>query len=387
VPSNLEKQKVWDAAGKGNPIRVPLGWGCNSRIVVLNPELNPEGFTFDQMLNDPTVPPIVQSRFDEYRLTTLAQTCDTVAELPEHWDFSVEYHNTYDGGYFGGEVTCTPAQVPAVAPFLSEGDVDSFMARDYSRPLDNPYLRERMSFLERLTQAAADFRYLGRSGIVLPFGPNFDGPLTVATIIFGSDIFALMAADPPKARELLLFITRAAIIRNRAVLKLNGQPERSLGGGGLADDSIQLISTDMYIDLVLPAHELWFREMSDTTVSSHNRGIHLCGDATRHFPTLVDKLGISVFDTGFPVDHGALRRKLGPTVHISGGPRVDLLRNGSPEACFEETRRILQSGVMAGGKFSLREGNNMPPCVPLENLRAVYAACLEYGWYEKPMTG
>jgi uroporphyrinogen-III decarboxylase len=194
-----------------------------------------------------------------------------------------------------------------------------------------------------------------------------------------------MAADPPKTRELFLFITRAAILRNRALLRLAGRPERSLGGCGLADDSIQLIGTDMYRELVMPAHELWYREMSDTTVASRNRSIHLCGDATRHFPTLVEELGVTAFDTGFPVDHGALRRRLGPAVHLAGGPRVALLRDGTPAQCYDEARRILLSGVMEGGRFSLREGNNLPPGVPLENLQAVYAACLDHGWYRKPV--
>jgi len=29
----------------------------------------------------------------------------------------------------------------------------------------------------------------------------------------------------------------------------------------------------------------------------------------------------------------------------------------------------------------LREGNNLPPRVPLENLEAMYRAALDYGWY------
>jgi hypothetical protein len=36
---------------------------------------------------------------------------------------------------------------------------------------------------------------------------------------------------------------------------------------------------------------------------------------------------------------------------------------------------------MDGGRFILQEANNLPPCVPLANLAAVYETCLEYGQY------
>jgi hypothetical protein len=39
---------------------------------------------------------------------------------------------------------------------------------------------------------------------------------------------------------------------------------------------------------------------------------------------------------------------------------------------------------MTGGRFILQEANNLPPCVPIENLAAVYAVCQEDGRYERP---
>lgn len=381
VPTNEEKQAVWDAFNAGKPTRVPLNWGCNSRIVLLNPELNPEGYTYQQMLTDPAVPPIMQSRFDEYCATTLAETCDRLAGLPDTWAFSYEYHNISDGAYFGAPVQFRDGQVPSVEPCYSIDEVDTFLARDFSRPLENPWIQQCLRFREQLLQVAESFSYQGRKGRVLDFTLNFDGPLTIATILFGTDIFLFLLEEPEKSKELLLFITKACILRNQALLQLANQPLKG-EWGGIADDSIQLISTALFEELVMPAHELWFSEMSNSTVANRQRSIHLCGDATRHFPLLAEKLGVSSFDTGFPVDHGALRRILGPDIFISGGPAIDLLRHNTPERCHAETRHILQSGIKAGGKFSLREGNNLPPCVPLENLTAAYEACLEYGGYD-----
>ncbi|MSR64184.1 MAG: hypothetical protein EXS18_00185 [Verrucomicrobiae bacterium] len=109
------------------------------------------------------------------------------------------------------------------------------------------------------------------------------------------------------------------------------------------------------------------------------RSIHLCGDATRHFKTLRDELRIVGIDTGFPVDFARLRRELGPNDRIQGGPHIEFLRTATPQEVREEVRRILQSGVLEGRLFVLREGNNLAPHTPIENTEALYRAGREFG--------
>lgn len=386
-PDNEEKRCLLESSKTGKSPRVLCRWVANSRILLLDPVLNPDGFTYEGMLNDPTVPPIVQSRFQEYWNTTIAETCDMVAGLPDEWEYSVEYHNVYDAAYFGVPVQFTPNQVPGTPHgYLSLDDLDAFLAQDIRHPLDNPYVKKQLAFREEIVKAARDFRYLGRKGKVAPFTLGFDGPLTAAFMLFGEEIFVLMATEPEKAKALFLFITEACIIRNQALLERAGQPAVK-PWGDLADDAIAMVSTDMLVDQVLPAHELWFSRMTTTTPADRRRGFHCCGDGTRHFKTMADNLGISYFDTGFPVDHGALRRELGPEIAISGGPHIGLFTGGTPEQLFAETKRILLSGIKEGRKFGLREGNNLPPCVPLENLKATYQACIEYGCYQQHEEG
>ena len=383
VPSDAEKQAVWDAYRAGRPTRVPLTWGVTPRIILLNPDLNPDRWTFEHLFNDPPRALAIQARFTEYCATVLSQACDMPAALPESWTFAVENQNVYDAAYFGAEVVFDAAQVPcARAPYTLD-DVDAFLARDFSQPLENPWLKGRLAMHTRLLREAEHFEYLGRRGTVQPLALGFDGPLTCVASLFGTDGFMLLRADPDKARALLEKITRDVIVRNRALGEVAGgwKPAER---GGLADDSIQLISPRMYREVVMPAHALWYDEMSATRPADRKRNMHLCGDATRHFKTIRDELGVNVFDTGFPVDHGALRRELGPDVEILGGPPVALLLERAPQACAESARDILASGVTEGGRFILREGNNLPPCCPLENLQAVYQACLDFGRYDQP---
>jgi len=379
-PTNAEKKAVWDSYRAGKPTRVPLTWGVNPRIILLNPALNPEGYTYRQYFTEPRVTLIVQSRFQEYAATVLNRTCDSDTTLPEAWNFSADNQNIYDGAYFGGTVVFDEGQVPSVVSAFAFDDLDAFLAHDFTRPLENPWLKARLEFHARLVREAESFTYLGRKGKVAPFGLGFDGPVTAVATLFGADGMAILAAEPVKARRLMEKIVDDVLVRNRALADRNDGWKKG-DWGWAADDSIQLISADMYRSLVLPVHARWYDAIATGSAADGRRSIHLCGDATRHFPILHKELGVTRFDTGFPVDFGALRQALGPDVEIAGGPPVMVLREGTPDTCAREARRILESGIMRGGRFILREGNNLPPCVPLANLQAVYTACQEYGRY------
>jgi uroporphyrinogen-III decarboxylase len=58
-----------------------------------------------------------------------------------------------------------------------------------------------------------------------------------------------------------------------------------------------------------------------------------------------------------------------------------LLKDGRPEEIRKEVKRICESGIMRGGRFVLREANNLAPGTPVENIEAMYAAGREYGRY------
>ena len=379
IPTDSEKTATWKAYNAHAPLRVPLRWNVNPRIILLDRNLNPEGFTFEQYCRDPLTLMTVQSRFQEYQAQTLSRTCDSLSQLPERWHFYVDTQNTADGAYFGASVRFDDDNCPSNLACLTEADVDAFLARDFSKPLENPWIRNHLAFHAELMQAARDFTYAGRTGDVAPFTLGFDGPVTIAAVLMGEDIFALLGTEPEKAVRFMRKIIDAVLVRNRALVEHGGQTWTKAEWGWTADDSIQLISTAMYEEHILPLHEFWYSSISDTTPASRKRSIHLCGDVSRHLPTLVEKLGVVSFDTGFPIDHGALRRTLGPDVEISGGPHVGILHSGTPEACYASAREILQSGIKEGGRFILQEANNLPPCCPLDNLSAVYAACLEFG--------
>ena len=374
MPTDTEKSALWKNYFARSNSRVPMRLNTNPRVVVQNPEWNTEGYTFEDAARDPEVHVQVALRHELYRRTVLGPRSDLPTELPDEWAINFWCYNVYDAAALGAEVVYLPGQLPDTRPFLDEANKRSIFEVPIEDPLELPFIRDGLAFWNEMDRICRDLRFEGRPVRLVPWELIFsDGPLTVACNVRGQDILLELVTDADYAQELLAFLTRAATLRRQAIWKYYG--DRLPLANGLADDSCALISPGMYRESILPHHRAWY----DAGPAGSVRSMHLCGDATRHFGAIQSELGVSSFDTGFPVDFAALREELGPDVEFSGGPEVALLLGGTPDQVFERTREILESGVKAGGRFVLQEGNNLPPFVPLENLDAMYRACLDFG--------
>ena len=91
--------------------------------------------------------------------------------------------------------------------------------------------------------------------------------------------------------------------------------------------------------------------------------------------------GIKVKPVYGPEDITGIDFELGPNVEILGGVEVPTLLGATPAQVYKRAREILQSGVSAGGRFILRDANNLPPNVPWPNLAAMYKAAFDFGTY------
>ena len=176
--------------------------------------------------------------------------------------------------------------------------------------------------------------------------------------------------------RMMALLTDFIIANIRATRRLVGCDQRP-ESFDFADDSIELLSTADYREHVLPHHRRLIKELAGAGPHS----MHICGDVQRHFPTLISELNISSIDTGFPIDYGTLRDEIGTQVEIFGGIHADFLRRAAPEKVHAEAKRILTSGVTRGGRFVLREANNLAPETPLANLAAVLDAAKQFGLY------
>ncbi len=376
---NAEVREVWVAYHARQPIRVPLTLGINVRYTMRRPDANPSGIGFRDYFGDARLQ--VQRQCEHSHWIRHWLNHDHEMGLPEAWGVGVDFQNVYEAAWLGCELEFGGDEVPDTKPLLANDDRKRLL---FDRGLPDPFGGPLMSlgwdhYAAMRELADSGWEYSGRPlKHVGMTGMGTDGPVTVACNVRGATEFLTdLLADPDYAQELLTYLTDSIIARITAYRQHLGQPLRT-PGWGFADDSIALLSREQYQQFVEPHHRRLIETFSD---GSGRNSVHLCGDATHLFAHLRDALNIYAFDTGFPVDHGRLRAELGPEVELYGGPSVPFLVTHGPDEVEAECRRILESGIMSGGRFVLREGNNLPPECPPENVWAMARAVRQYGRY------
>jgi len=374
---NAEVRQVWEAYRAGRPTRVPMVVGTNPRYLICERGANSLGIDFRSYSEDPDTMFHAQLRFQHWVRHHIPQ--DAEMGLPQQWGVYVDFQNYYEAAWFGSRVEYRDGQVPYASPVYADRPED-VMERGIPDPFGGIMGRS-LEYHERMKELAAIEEFMGRPVVAQTPGTGLgtDGPLTVACCLFTAQVVCeMMGPEPERLRRLLDFITKATVHRI-AAWKMRFGISFPHDSYGFADDSIALISVRAYRDHVLPHH----RKLFDTFGTAKGRSIHLCGDATRHFRTNHDELGVVSFDTGYPVDFGQLRRTLGPEVEILGGPSAPFLVEVTPEGVRAETLRILHSGITEGGRFILREGNNLAPATPVANIAAMYETVREAGCYDE----
>ena len=375
---NEHVKQVWDAYHSGKPMRVPVILGVNPRVILLNPDLNAGGVSFQDYSEDADTMARVQMESQHYIRHHLMQ--DAEMGLPkEGWGVGVDLQNYYEAAWFGAPVAYRPGQVPDTSPILSDDLKRMLFDRGVPDPFTGGVMAHGWRLYEQMKANVAKYSYAGLPAISVgpPSGFGTDGPMTVACSLRGATELCMdFYEDPDYVRELLGFITDATIQRIRAFRKAFGQEEKP-AVWGFADDSIELLSVDMYVEFVLPFHKRLLGELAGEGPHS----VHLCGDVGRLVPILKQELNLNSWDAGFPVDYGAVREALGPDFQIATGPKVSTLLSGTAEDVDAESKLILESGIMNGGRFILRDANNLSPGTPVENVAAMYNAAGRYGRY------
>lgn len=374
---NAEVKQVWDSYHAGKPLRMPVILGTNPRIWLLNKSLNTGGISFRDYSLDADVMADVQARYQLYKRTHLI--ADHEMGLPERgWDLYVDLQNYYEAAWFGAQVDYPDWNVPRSRELFGWDDREMLFEQGIPEPFGGIYARA-LEMYEKLWNKTGEtlLEGLPAASAGLP-SHGTDGPMTAACNLFGAGNFCLSIYEAPDyAEKLLDFITDATIIRIKAWNKRFRGAEK-MPSFGFADDSVALIGTDTYRDLVLPRHKRLVRELS---TGEKPNSIHLCGDASRHFETIRDELGVDSFDTGYPIDPGAVQAKLGPDIKISGGPRADLLLEGTAEQVYAKTVEIIAQVKPLTKLFVMREANNLSPGTPPENAAAMFRAVREHGCY------
>lgn len=375
---NEEVKNLWDAFNKGKPFRAPITFSMNARMILLNPYLNKWKYTWKDFFENPDVRWEVELEFQKWvRFNVI---CDAEMGYPSKgWNgIYIGYQNCDEAMYFGCPVVYPENDMPFVLPILKE-DKKKLYRMKLPDVFENPVYKIALEHYYYLEEKRKNFDFEGipvsKTGI---FGAGTDGPLTVACNLRGaSELVMDFYDDPQYVHDLLSFITDETIRRIKKVGEFLGF-KYPMDGWSFADDSIELISTDMYKEFVLPYHERLLKEFSKGGPNS----IHLCGKVQRHLKILKEFLNIKTFDLGFPTDMGKAREELGEDVLLIGNISPILLKDGPAEKIKEAVEKLCKSGVKKGGKFILHDGNNCAPCTPVSHFKIMYEIGKEFGKYE-----
>jgi hypothetical protein len=376
---NEEVEKLLAAAKNGACERILMQISANPRMILSDPELNSTSISFQEYMENPMTMLAVQARFQEYSADCLVWDKKMGFAFSEGVFAYADGHNVNEAEYFGGEVAYHGTGSPGTKPFLDESNRYAFVEKPFPeihRGLMGRAVDFTAFFEERKKEG---WTYKGKpiAGVARPC-MGTDGPFTVGCCLMGAtDLCLALYEEPEFARDFLGYITDATIARIKYFRRLYVESEKS-ENFSFADDSISLLSVNDYREHILPFHKKLVRELS---YKGDRNGMHLCGNATHLFKTMVDELKISNFDTGFPVRFGELLRELGPDIGISGGVHVDILLRGDVGEIRAETKRILEEVQPLTRKFTIKEANNLSPRTKPESLLAMYNAVKEYGRY------
>lgn len=383
---NEEASAVWRSFKAEKPIRVPLSVVGSIRNYLQNPQLNTNGLTFQSFFEKTDIQISAQVEYQKWCRFNLL--CDNEMGFPKDgWRPHVDFQNSLDSAWMGCPMVYLGNAVPDTTAILAEQKEALYDMSEYMDDKAELFGRA-LEFYNTMIDIAGNREFYGLPLLppaVAP-GEGTDGPLDLAYKLRGADnLLTDMMLDQDYYHDLMHYITENLIRRMKRMreYRWSKQPdskdkgEYRKDGFFFADDAIALISPAQYKEFVYPYHKRFFDEFSTGTSVS----MHLCGSATQHFKFLCESFNIGLFDTGFPVNHGALRKELGPDITIQGGPTIMEVKNGTPASIEEAVRHICRSGVMNGGKFVMIAANNIAPFTPVENIQALYMATKMYGRY------
>jgi len=260
---NEEVRRVWKAYHAGKPIRIPVMAGIGSRFYMMNPEYNTKGFTYEKCIKNPDLMFEMQANFD--RVRRFHVVADHMMGYPEEeggWSIAVDFQNCFETAWYGSEIKYPSNECPYPAPLLNDDNKEMLFEKGIPDPFGG-FCQMGKEYYERFLELKKDFILDGYpvANISVPF-TSTDGPFTIACDLMGAAKACILLLEEPEYMEQLFsYITDATIQRVKAWRKYLGQPERSKSYG-LCDDSIMLLSHDMYMEFILPHHKKLYSSLS-----------------------------------------------------------------------------------------------------------------------------
>jgi len=357
---------LWQAYGRRENTRVPITFACDDQLWTMA-----AGCTFGEFYRNPRkhlwAQLLGRKWFTEHVIA------DMSPYPPEEWPVAVQLWME-ENEFFGCDVVYQEDNYAWGMPLtLNKADLLRYLAE--LDPEERVRTNSAYRMYQELRALAENLEFEGRKVKVVPPGQGTHGIFTKAAEVRGLEQLCLdLVEDPEFAHTYLALFTEKQIARLRAWRKLTqpDAPELPLSAWSCPDDSLQLLSSRLYQEFVLPCHEQLFRAMTNAW-----RGLHLCGFASQHYHTLYHQLGIRMLDgPGDFVDHGRYLREL-PELSFNAQFDHTVVTSGSPAHIEAMVRGMLKPEACVPGRFNIV--GFVEAATPLENIRIAYQAGVAAG--------
>ena len=367
---NAEVDGLWEAFGRKENPRVPIGFATDEAVW-----LDLTGHTFRDFYTDPAV----QLRVLLEGAAWLADNVvadHRIGPPDEAWTVTPRFWMD-EPEFFGCDVAVQENDFAWSRPL--ECSKDDLLARiadiDPAERIKDTRLWK--LYIGMKAAAEGDQRTFRDLPVRVGFpGGGTHGIFTTACRVRGETQLCLdLVDDPDFAESYLRAVTEKIMAHIHAwhTLAETGAELPGPGAWGMADDSILLLSAEMYERFVLPCHETIYSAMG----SGQGRGIHCCGRAMQLYRSLHEKLGVKNIDgPALFVDHGAFLAEM-PGLSFSAQGNHDVVLRGGSEAIDDMMRRLLTPAARQPGRFSVM--GFILRGTPLENIRLMYEAGKKHG--------
>lgn len=213
-------------------------------------------------------------------------------------------------------------------------------------------------------------------GDELPIIAAIESPFEIASTLWNPNTMILYIEwDKKPLHDLLSKATELSIKYGKALVKSGASAITVVDG-----NSQNLFGVPMNIEYVFdgaePGAEFW-EEFSSYYLKKvikplkANTVLHICGDTKPIFPHMLE-IGFDGLSID-RVDISEVKRMAGDEAAIIGNISVEMLCRGSPEEVKRDSQKSLEQGIDI-----LAPGCNFIPSTPLNNIKAMVAAALEF---------
>jgi uroporphyrinogen decarboxylase len=265
-------------------------------------------------------------------------------------------YNNYLAAAVGGKVKERPLGAPDLVSALVKETADEIVGTDVTIIENDPVIQN-MRETARLVAAE-----VGDEVIVTV---TSWGPFTLAGQMYGVEPF--MKATLKKKDEvhkMLDFATRLVKQFYKPLVEERVTPMLSIADPTGSGD---LISNKVFRTFSLPYLQpliAWAKEHDAYT------WLHICGNTTDKLESIAET-GAHCFSLDYKVDMATAKKLIGSRITLAGNiDPVSVLNQKGPEDVRAAGEACIQAGAEGGG-FILTSGCDLPPTIPVDNIRAM----------------